>query len=215
LPPSLGSTQNFSGSIFAAQGYQEWKFTGLKGDIITIRMLRDNNVSLRLHVSLTDNASGQRLSESDCYYGRDDARVQNYKLPLTGSYTIRADGCDGTTGAYTLSLVVKLKPVMLTYGQQAGGTLPVSNDYQDWVFNGAAGDIITIRMLRDNNVSLRLHVSLTDNASGQRLSESDCYYGRDDARVQNYKLPLTGSYTIRADGCDGTTGAFTLSLAKG
>jgi hypothetical protein len=215
IPPyiaTLIAVLDVVGSISVKGQYQDWKFAGQQGDIVTIRMLRDNNVSLEPRVGLIDGASGRELSDSGCYGHPVEARVQNHTLPVSGSYVIRAAGCAGTIGAYTLSLGANPPPILLTYGQQVSGTFPISNAYQDRRFEGVKGEVVTIRMLRDNNVSLEPRVGLIDGASGRELSDSGCYGHPVEARVQNHTLPVSGSYVIRAAGCAGTIGAYTLSL---
>jgi len=100
------------------------------------------------------------------------------------------------------------------HGQQGSGSIPISDGYQDWTFSGVKGDVVTVRMLQDNNVTLSCYVQLLDATSGQQLSASGYYSGVKDVRIQNYTLPATGAFIIRAGGAYSTTGAYTLSLTK-
>ena len=212
--------QVVKGLVASGGGYQDWNFSGVKGDVITVRMLRDNNVSLNTSVQLFDASSGNELDDGingNSVGTGDDARFQNYTLPVTGVYIIRASGYNNSTGAYTISLIVNPKPVMLTYGQTAKGTIQLSGGYQDWNFSGVKGDVITVRMLRDNNVSLNTSVQLFDASSGNELDDGingNSVGTGDDARFENYTLPVTGVYIIRASGYNNTTGAYTISLTK-
>ena len=206
----LGTTIQYTGSIATSGDYQDWKYSGQAGDIITIRMFEDGGASLSPYVQLFD-PSGTRVSSDS---SDSEARIANYMLVFSGTYTIRASGGTyfGTTGGYRLNLTLKPPAATLVYGQEAKGQIVFAGDYQDWKFSGQAGDIITIRMFEDGGASLSPYVQLFD-PSGTRVSSDS---GDWEARIANYMLVFSGTYTIRASGgtYSGTTGGYRLSLNK-
>lgn len=81
-----------------------------------------------------------------------------------------------------------------------------------WVFEGQAGDIVTIRMISaefDSYLELR-------GPGGQSLITDDDGLGYPDAAIQNFRLPARGAYTIVARSYgDHGFGRYALSLAAG
>ena len=91
-------------SIAKSGDYQDRKFTGQAGDIITIHMVQNGGASLSPYVALWD-PSGKKVSEGYGDAGYTEAWIKNYKLAFSGTYTIRTGGCNGTVGGFKLSLV--------------------------------------------------------------------------------------------------------------
>jgi hypothetical protein len=205
-PAYLGSTikygQEVTGSIAKSGDYQDWKFTGQAGDIITIHMVEDGGASLYPQVYLLD-PSGSSVKEGD---GSAEAWIKNYTLGFSGIYTLRAEGYY-STGGYKLSLALKPPAGSIVYGQEVKGQIDFQDDYQDWKFTGQAGDIITIHMVEDGGASLYPQVYLLD-PSGSSAKEGD---GSAEAWIKNYTLGFSGIYTLRAEGYY-STGGYRLSL---
>jgi hypothetical protein len=96
--------QEVTGQITFKGDYQDWKFSGQVGDIITIHMVQDGGASLNTDVDLLD-PSGTRLNVPKDG-GFTEVWIKNYSLPFSGTYTIRALSPDiyPSVGGYRLSL---------------------------------------------------------------------------------------------------------------
>jgi uncharacterized protein YvpB len=201
--PTIAYGDEVTGQIVFSGDYQDYKFQGTAGDVITIRMSQDGGASLYPLVQLWDS-TGTKVA-SDCS-GSPESRIANYTLLFSGIYTIRASG-NYSIGGFKLALTSK--PVRtIAYGDEITGQIVFSGDYQDYKFQGTAGDVITIRMSQDGGASLYPLVQLWDS-TGTKVA-SACS-GSPESRIANYTLLFSGTYTIRASG-NYSIGGFKLSL---
>jgi hypothetical protein len=94
-----------TGTITKSGGYEDWRFTGQAGDIITIHMVQSSGASLSPMVELFD-PSGKWVAQGFGDNGYTEAWIKNYTLRFSGTYSIRAEAAPGviTTGGYKLSL---------------------------------------------------------------------------------------------------------------
>ena len=93
--------QGVQGDIAKMGDYQQWKFTGNVGDIVTIHMYQDGGASLFPIVQLYD-PSGTKIADESNLYDR-EARIANLPLLFSGTYKINAGG-HYSTGGFRLSL---------------------------------------------------------------------------------------------------------------
>ena len=99
----------------------------------------------------------------------------------------------------------------IAYGQTKNGTINPANDFDDFYFNGTAGDIVEIRQNKASGSSLDPFM---------QLRGPNGYSAEDDDGGGNYNsflrrtLPTTGQYTIRAKAYGSSTGAYTVNLIK-
>lgn len=208
-PPNvMAYGQEVISRITVPRGTEDWKFTGQAGEIITIRIFQEGSAALDPGVTLLD-PSGKEITYSGC---QDDARIQNYALPASADYRIRARSCSGA-GGYRLSLSVKPTLADMTYGQEVAGNIALTGDYEDRKFTGQPGDIISIQVLRVGSAALRPGVTLLD-PGGVKIATVCGSSSTGIAVVQNHTLRFPGLYTIRATGCSSTTGGYSLSLTK-
>lgn len=95
----------------------------------------------------------------------------------------------------------------IAYGQTVEGRL--TGEAGDlWQFEGEAGQVVTITMQSDE---LDAAIGLFD-PDDEYLTEDDNGGGDDNARIETYVLPVTGTYTIYAISSDGQPGAYNLTL---
>lgn len=107
----------------------------------------------------------------------------------------------------------------ITYGQTLDGEITAATFMYTYEFTGKTGDVITITMRKDASSNLDTYVDLL-GPDGQRLAADDDAKAPDlsptDAQIKEFKLPVKGTYTIRATrfGRETTTntGKFSLSL---
>lgn len=95
----------------------------------------------------------------------------------------------------------------ITYGQTVTDNLP-PREADVWVFEGQAGETVTITM-QGNEVDAYLY--LYDEAD-EWLAEDDDSAGGHNARIDKYSLPTSGTYFIYAVNIENQPGAYNLAL---
>ena len=154
-------------------------------------------------------------------------RVEQFELPTGGTYTIVATrfgfqngistgdyrltlerltagagdaGGDGAAGSGVRWLPDGSPPDdtrWLSYNSRGIGTLD-SDNIDDWfIFNGRAGDVITVRMAADGS-ALDPYVILVDSGGYELQRKDDVAPGNPTAAIQDFALPADGSYLVRA-----------------
>ncbi|MBI5289537.1 MAG: M48 family metalloprotease [Chloroflexi bacterium] len=203
--PMLAYGDEQTGTV-GAGAQQRWSFKGTVGEIVTVRVVEDGSASLAPNVQLLD-PSGQSLGSS-C--DETEARIQNYKLNFTGTYTVVIGGCSSSSaGGYRLMLALKPPPGVIAYNSEAVGEIALTGDYQEWTFEGHEGDIVTIRMLEEGSASLPPRFVLLDPGHAEDGGACD----DSEARLLNHHIRFTGTYTIHASGCNaGNLGGYRLIL---
>lgn len=150
--------------------------------------------------------------------GTGDARLA-HRIPEAGRYYVLVTSQDEEYGTeadaffdITLSLGTVPEPGggLIQFGQTVEGATQAA-DGDRWVFDGRAGDIVTIRM---NSEHLDCYLELLDPL-GLSIASDDDSGGNSNALINGFHLPSTGRYTIIARGFGGRTGPYTLSLALG
>jgi hypothetical protein len=99
----------------------------------------------------------------------------------------------------------------IAYGQTMTETLEEFGE-DKWVFDGAAGDIVTIAAMSSEDANMDTSLELF-GPEGESL-----FYNDDDGPglnplIDHYTLPATGAYTIRIDAFSGS-GSYQLTLTK-
>ena len=125
-------------------------------------------------------------------------------LPADGSAPIAIfNGVDNATacpGVFRIG--VTATGSMLSYGQTVSGAITDSAYSQEWRFEGATGDTVTITMAAaEPDGTLDPYLSLYDS-SGRELTSNDDSGSADlglyDAQIANYVLPVDGQYVVAA-----------------
>ncbi|MBN2472360.1 MAG: PPC domain-containing protein, partial [Anaerolineae bacterium] len=220
-----------TGTITQAAFQQDWTFTGAQGDAVTITMVAGTGSDLDSYISLL-GPNGMELTSnddaSDMSVGALNSQIAAFVLPADGTYTIRATrfGSDmgASTGAYELSLELTetTDGASISYGDTVTGEITNSVYEQAWVFDGTAGDVITITMVdASGSATLDSYLTLQDPSGRELLSNDDAIdtsVGALNAQIAKFQLPSTGSFTIIATRFGGefgsATGAYELTLTK-
>lgn len=182
--------QTVEGMIQSAEG-DRWMFEGRAGDLVSIRMESER---LDCYLELLDPA-GLQIASDDDSGGNLNAFLNGIPLRTTGTYTIVARGYSGRTGPYTLSLTLgRITPGggTITRGQAVSGVIVLA-DGDEWTFEGTAGQSVTISLSGDFDTYLELR-----GPDGQVLITDDDSGGNLQARISDFRLPRTGTYTIVA-----------------
>ncbi len=145
-------------------------------------------------------------------------------LPVDGSAPIVIfEGVDPTTDCPGVFAIPVRAPSSgaLTTSETIASSLDSITYSEDWAFDGAAGDIVTITMVATGG-SLDPLLYLLD-ASGNVLASNDdaddTSVGSFNSQIASFILPATGTYTIQAtrfgEEFGGTTGTYELTIETG
>ncbi|MDB4949138.1 MAG: peptidase caspase catalytic subunit p20 [Gemmatimonadetes bacterium] len=211
----FGLGQTVSSSLSAADGresdgtyYQAWRFTGQRGQIVTI-----NLKSSAFDTYLLLEGPGRTFwASNDDGGGGTDSRIA-ITLPQDGEYTVKANALRvGGAGAYTLAITsrgidTRGSPMpasiagTLAAGQTVAGTLRAggamladSTYYQEYRYEGHRGESVTIT-LKSKAFDAWLVVY---QAGGRFLISDDDSGGDRDGKV-TIAFPEDGTYIIRAN----------------
>jgi len=224
-----------SGAISDAQPESHYTFTGHLGEEITIRLERRSG-DLDTVLALED-AAGHELAANDDASGPvpSDSRIERFRLPATGAYTIiatRFQRAAGTTGG-DFRLTLELAgvspaasptlpgPQWIAYGQTISGVITDEQPVVAYHFSGEQGDVVRISLARLSPVeNLDPYLQLMDAAGRQLAANDDAPSpGAPDtinAQISGFRLPATGDYLILASRFQqaqgATRGAYVLTL---
>lgn len=214
-----------------------YTFTANAGDVITLRMTRDDNTTLDTYLILTD-AAGRTLIENDDApdAGRTESLIENFTIPADGDYTVIATRFQrelgSTTGGFTFTLeegstVIEATPdpiqpdaIALVTGDSVRGEITAEVGEVLFTFTANAGDVMTVRMAADEGTSLDPLLLIT-NDGGAVLAENDDAFNieRTVSLINGFSVPADGTYTIIATRFQrelgSTIGGFTLTLSAG
>ncbi len=228
LPIRYGETRR--ASLNHNQHERFYTFEADESDLITIDMKRGDSGDLDSLLFLTDGEFTPIAEDDDSGDGQ-NARIIDYRIPADGKYHIiatRFDGSAGTTsGEYQLSLDILEDPfvgvppgtVNLGFGTSVTGVISADNEEDVYAFYGHQGEVVSISMTRvDGNLDALIELL---NGAQEVVTRNDDRGGTDqNARINNFSLPATGTYYIRArrysgsDGNPDTFGAYVLVLAE-
>ena len=214
-PSSGGGTLSYgdtgTGTFADCSTAHIWMFSGSSQDVVNITMnstLVDSYLTLRA-------PSGQVVTSDDDSGTGYDAFIGGVTLSETGTYSIEAT-CLSGSGGYGVSVDLDAtagQPAgsswVINYGETVTGTVTACTSPNVWTFDGTAGDVVDISMIKhDNNLDpfITLHLP-----NGTTIVDDDSL-GDFNAGLIGYTLPETGMYVIDA-GCFGTTfGSYNLTL---
>lgn len=228
LPIHFGDTRTASLSPLRFERF--YAFDASENDLITISMDRGDSGDLDSFLYLTDSEFTPLAEDDDSGEGQ-NAKIIDFRIPADARYYIIATRFDGnvgvTSGEYRLSLellddpfaVVPPGVVSLNYGTSVTGLINDDNQADTYAFYGRRGEIVSISMTRvDGNLDALLELL---NSAQEVVTRNDDRAGNDqNALIDNFALPATGAYYIRArryagtDGDPDTYGSYVLVLAE-
>jgi len=214
---------------------QIYTFAGAEGQRIRIVMEATPGSSLDSYLEL-QNADGVVIDANDDIdpgIVRDSQIIAD--LPADDTYVIIASRYVGpdtepTSGTYQLKLEllddyavpgVSSTTTPLSYGQTATGEINDNQYILFYVFDGSAGDIVTIRVENlSGNLDTVLHLYQSSGSDWVEIASNDDSPtgGTYEPLLSNVILPQTGKYLIAVNryGLDreSTLGTFRISLVK-
>ena len=225
--PAPAERLNYGGSVKRTFGSGTgpflFTFQAQAGDQVTITMVADRN-SPSLDPALVllgpDGKPVARNDDSfDSSFGLTNARLVNFPIPGSGTYTIQAMRSSDKGGSFTLSLRgtrAKSSTPQIKYGGSSQGTISDKVPRALFRFDALQGDVISIVVQSLPASRLAPYVVLLDQ-NGDKLADSDPTDNATRiARITRYSIQEEGTYTIavsRVGEERGTTiGAFRVTL---
>jgi hypothetical protein len=123
-----------------------------------------------------------------------------------------------TGGSETIDYSGRLpSAIPLTPGQVVRGTISMENKFDVYTFNGTAGQVVTIDMLKTQG-NLDTNLFLVSPSLLEAARNDDAVAGVTDSRINAFTLPETGQYIILATHYGtvygATTGTYELRLTQ-
>jgi len=221
-PISYGNT--VKRSFGPGDGPFLFSFNATAGDIITLTMVADPDSPVDPALALLgpDGKMVARNDDSlDSSFGMTNARLVNFPIPVTGTYTIQAMRSSDDDGGFTLALRSRNATPAATnkaikYGDTARGTITTNSVRASYQFTAAVGDVITV-IAQGASGNLAPYLTLLD-PGGKKLTNTITSGSAKTARISRFPILTNGSYTIiisRIGEEKGTTtGSFTLTLTQ-
>lgn len=199
------------GQLSETMGMQVWTYTGAAGEVLTVNatdLQRRGTVDMALAIIGPD---GRELAANDDQpgldlYNRVDAQIAALRLPDAGDYQIVVSPIGGS-GVYTLGAAPD-RPFILAESSaptRLTGALQDVFPAQRWVFNGRAGQTLTITMIAQSGTLDPVLELFTYD--GRRLAYNDD--ARQDLTLGNnaqlfrIQLPRDEPYILKAGRYEG------------
>ncbi|MBN1954726.1 MAG: PPC domain-containing protein [Anaerolineae bacterium] len=171
-----------------------WVFAGEEGDIVRISMVGLGDF-LDTYLELY-GPDGSLLIADDDGGGDLSALILDFSLPQSGDYRIVARAYGSYSGEYELTLR-RTKERTIAYGQTTTGEIVGIGRGEGWLFEGAAGDLVSISMVGLGDFQ-NTYLELYDPDGSLLAADDDS--GKDRfAYIGGYRLPYSGTYHILAD----------------
>ncbi len=221
--PTLGDGSHF----------EAWSIELRAGQAVSVT-LRSSEFDAMLMMLQQDNPEN-RAENDDFEEGSTDARI-SFRAPATATYIIVANSYEGgQRGAYTIEVsaangggnsgggavgdMMASSGNVITIGQTINGelsssdpTLTDDSHYDEYTFEGNAGDRIVITM---RSGAFDTFLKVQDAAGNDVGSNDDAFEGSTDSQVVA-TLSARGRFTIVANSLEaGQTGTYTLTLERG
>ncbi|MEM6526725.1 MAG: PPC domain-containing protein [Chloroflexota bacterium] len=207
---------------------QYYTFIASEDDLVRVRMDRVSG-SLDAYLILLD-ADLQELTFDDDSGSGQNALIREFRIPASGLYYVKATRFGGTeadtVGRYRIqadilrgafdNITEDSLPIL--YGSTVTGVIDDNASSVLYAFFGNQGDVISVSMNRGDG-NLDPFISLLDGEQQLLLNDDDSGSAQ-NARIEQFVLPETGVYYVRAtrytgnDGDSDTRGSYILVLAQ-
>lgn len=191
-----------------------WTFSAQSNQYATIT-IRPDDPDIDLTFRVID-PNGKTVAQIDNAYAGDTEVMSDFLLSESGMYVIEVGEFFNDLGRYTLSFVLTDEPLfsdggVIEYGQTIQSDLTETGQ-KVWVFDGAAGEVISIVLVPEEDFDAILELYAP---SGENLLGLDEGFNGDAEVVAGFGLPLTGEYRIVVSSFAGNVGTYSLSLDEG
>jgi len=210
--------ESVEGSLSVEVPREEWVFRGKVGEIVSVRLQRQNEFELS---SAVFDEYGLKLADYRWDRNSQSWVIEELMLPASGAYIVAvAPRYRNEVGSYSVSLELVgdsgslPEPVEeagpLSYNTVSAGHLYEEEEYRDiWTFPGQRGDVISTK--GEPITSLELQLWLVD-ANNVVVAWSHWDRDRRAYAIDAFLLPTTGEYHIYVDSRYDSAGYYKLSL---
>ena len=227
LPIAYGESR--AGLLSHLQYQRFYAFDASKNDLVTISMTRGGAGELDSYLILADASFTPIVEDDDSGVGQ-NAQIADYPIPADGGYRIIATRFEGSKGSsigeFLLSLdvfrdaeeAIPPEAINISYGTSVPGKIGAENEHDLYAFYARQGEVITVTMTRVDG-DLDAFLELLNGSQELLLSNDDGGNGQ-NALIDNYTIPRSGLYFIRArrffgeNGNPDTAGGYVLVLAE-
>lgn len=215
---SLEYGDTIIGEIAPEQSQVVYYFSGRRGEVVTIQMLRTSG-DLDAFIDLA-NQQGQILISGDddpLSTGSLNAAILNFTLPENGFYILVATRygreSGSTFGSYMLSIeqipeeqrgLASYDAILLDYGQNTNGVINGEIPQRFYYFEGKRGDVINVLMNRTEGNLNALLILLDEQLS--QIYTAEYNTNTRSADIVNYTLTKDGKYYLMATRTDFSAG---------
>lgn len=199
---------------------EAWTFTAQQGDAVSLRVVPDSRATLAPHLTLYA-PDGHALVRVESASG-EEARLDVYRLPESGVYTVavsrRLGATGGTEGRFRLEIALDPAPNIATrllrYGQIGRSWINNTAPLEHWIFEGEEGDVIEARLeVLSGTLDPLLRLYGPDDALIAASEQGD-----DGLPLIRHRLTVAGSYRIEVERRGGafgpTQGNYALALNR-
>ncbi len=211
--------QIIKGTVYSGDVYT-YAFDANAGDVYTITVVAtSSDFDPRVSVYFNDDyiADNDDYGSSDPNLQSTDSRIYNLIIHETGSYDIDVRGYSDSEGDFALTIdpVATDAPTGQPVEAVELGTVD-SGEIYSYSFEAEAGDYISLTV-RNLTLGFDPYITLLD-ADGTVLFDNDnegsTYgdYAYFDAKIPNFRITESGTYTVEVSGVQGSSGTFGLTI---
>ncbi|MAS35089.1 MAG: hypothetical protein CL610_13850 [Anaerolineaceae bacterium] len=226
MPLRTGDT--LEGELTNQQFTKYYRFEARADDLITVRMTRLTG-SVDAFLIIADAGLAELVSDDDSGGGQ-NALIDQYRIPADGTYYVLATRFERESGQTAGGFRLEFQGLgnafdeipdgvqRIGYGVTVTGRIDNETPEQIYAFWGVEGDTVTVSLNRGDG-NLDPVVSILNGDQRPVVSDDDGGGGQ-NARISEYRIPVTGTYYVRATRYNGDTadpnteGSFVLVLAR-
>lgn len=213
-----------TGTIDTEMPEQVYTFDGTAGTVVTLRTTTLTG-NLDTILTLRDPDGNDVVSNDDADFTTRDSLIDGLELPVDGTYTVVVGRFEDTAGEFELTFSAAQDTTVpddtmasdnsIVYGDVVSGDINDDNVSQEFTFEGAAGDVVTLlAYATSGDVDTVLTLAGPD---GTLIAENDdADFSTTSSAILDQPLPTDGTYTVtvtRFEGVNGqTSGTFELSI---
>lgn len=203
--------QSYDGTINNETPTVELQFRGNAGDIIGIQHQATSGDLDPLLILIGPNGREIIRNDDDPESDGFNSYIRNFRLPVTGIYTIVAtrfqQNLGNSSGNFTITLESNapaqpdIRPPgdAIRYGQTVEGEIRNDKPRDVYRFDGRAGDVINIQMTATSGDLDTLLILIGPGGRELVRNDDDPQGGNtSDSFIRAFRLPVDGPYTIIA-----------------
>jgi hypothetical protein len=208
-----------SGRLSATTPTITYEFRAAAGAVLNIQVKADNTTRFNPIIALLDPADKEINRSVVNKNAPTIANLSRVVIKTDGVYSIVVQA-EKTTGKFAIEIKTEAKSEPIAFDEPLDEAISSTETEQRYMFEGKAGDVVTITMAAKSgtlDTSLKLlTVEGKQIANNENVGSGVTGLKRSDARINKFKLPADGVYIIVASRAPSsrTTGTYTLTLTR-